>query len=221
MTPTVRAHFERDLLRLQDDVLQLGHMARQAVTLAMRALEEGDIDLAREVIAGDLQINQLRYAIEKHCYSLIATEQPVAGDLRSIISALTVSSDLERIGDHGKKIARVCQRMLAQPSTVPVGNISRLAELSLDMLDRALHAYGNRDTVEAAALCQADDQVDAFYKQTFNVVLSYMLEDHRQINGATQLIQAAHELERVGDRSTNIAERVIYSVTGELSDRNV
>ena len=110
--------------------------------------------------------------------------------------------------------------MLETPCRVPIANISRLADLSLDMLDRALRAYAGRDKAEAIAVCEADEQVDAYYKQTFNVLLSYMLEDPRCIGSATQLLAAAHELERIGDRATNIGERVIYSVTGELADRN-
>jgi phosphate transport system protein len=220
MNTGVRAHFDRDLLRLHESVLQLGLMVRQAAANGIKALEQGDSELAHEVIAGDVAVNRLRYEVERQCYALLATEQPVAGDLRSIISALTVSSDLERIGDHGKRLARSWLRMLETPCRVPIANISRLADLSLDMLDRALRAYAGRDKAEAIAVCEADEQVDAYYKQTFNVLLSYMLEDPRCIGSATQLLAAAHELERIGDRATNIGERVIYSVTGELADRN-
>jgi phosphate transport system protein len=198
----------------------LGSLARQAVTRAMQALAEGDADLAREVVAEDARLNELRYDIERQCYGLIATEQPVAGDLRSITAALTVSTDLERIGDHGKKLARIYLRMLDQPLAEPLTNITRLSELSLGLLDRVLAAYADHDVTEAEAVCRADDQVDAYYKQTFNVLLSYMLENPRVITACTQLLQAAHELERIGDRATNIGERVIYSVTGELNDLN-
>jgi phosphate transport system protein len=220
MTSAVRTRFERDLNRLYESVLELGSLARQAVTRAMQALEQGDADLAREVVAEDVHLNNLRYEIEKHCYALIATEQPVAGDLRAIIAALTVSTDLERIGDHGKKLARIYLRMLDQPLAAPLANITRLSELSLGLLERALAAYASHDVDEAQAVCRADDQVDAYYKQTFNVLLSYMLENPRVITACTQLLQAAHELERIGDRATNISERVIYSATGELSDLN-
>ena len=165
-------------------------------------------------------MNRMRYDVEAECYTLLATEQPVAGDLRAIVSALTVAQDLERIGDHGKKIARISIRMQQEPKSIPLGDIPRLGEMALALLDRALRAYGSADTVEAKAVCRDDDQVDALYKQTFNVVLSYMVERPRWIGAGTQLLQAMHEMERVADRATNVAERVIYSVTGELIDLN-
>lgn len=220
MASGVRSRFERELDALNQNVLNLGSAARQAVGHAMTALENGDGQLARELIAADVDLNSLRYEIELKCYELLATEQPVAGDLRVIVAGLIVSTELERVGDHGKKIARSCLRILDNPHTVPLTNLSRLGELALDMLDRALRAYAQLDPVEAKAVCRADDQVDAYYKQTFNVLLTYMLEDPRTIGSATQLLQVAHELERIGDRATNIGERVIYAVTGELADLN-
>jgi len=186
----------------------------------VQALVTGDAELAREVIDSDTAINALRYEVEQECYFLLATEQPVARDMRVIVSALIVSSDLERIGDHGKKIAQAYLRMLENPRPIPVTNIERMAAMALAMLDRALGVYATQDLGEARAVCNADDEVDAFYKQTFNVILSYMLENSRLIGSGTHLLQAAHELERVADRSTNVAERVIYSVTGELQDLN-
>jgi phosphate transport system protein len=180
----------------------------------------GDAELAREVIAADTAINALRYEVEQECYYLLATEQPVARDMRTIVSALTVSSDLERIGDHGKKIAKAYLRMMESPRPIPVSTIERMGVLALAMLDRTLSVYVTQDLDEARAVCDADDEVDAFYKQTFNVILSYMLENSRLIGPGTYLLQAAHELERVADRSTNVAERVIYIVTGELMDLN-
>ena len=220
MTPGVRTRFARELDRLNQDALRLGSGARQAVARAMTALETDDGQLARELIAADVEINTLRFEIERRCYALIATEQPVAGDLRLIVAVLIVTTELERIADHGKKIARICLRLLDSPHPVPITNLSRLSELALEMLDRALHAFASMDQAEAVALCKADDHVDAYYKQTFNILLTYMLEDPSTIGAATQLLQAAHELERIGDRATNIGERVIYAVSGQLSDLN-
>lgn len=238
MSTAVRTRFEQGLAELNENVLVLGGLARQAVARSVNALTQGDPELAREVIAGDPGINQIRFDVEKRCYALLATEQPVAGDLRAIVAALIVTTDLERIGDHGKKIARIYLRMLETPRPIPspparpawpgqadgdlrLGDIPRLAEMALAMLDRSLRALAARDAVEARAVCLADDQVDALYKQTFNVILSYMLENPRLIGPATYLLQVAHELERVADRATNIGERVIYAVTGELTDLNV
>lgn len=220
MPLAVRAHFDKSLAKLHQDVLRLGSLAQMSVRNGVRALVEGDADLAREVISVDVVINDLRFDVEHECYALLALEQPVARDMRAIVSALIVSSDLERIGDHGKKIAQAHLRMLEDPRPIPVMNIQRMADMALSMLERALGVYTSQDLEEAQAICDADGDVDAFYKQTFNVILSYMLENSRLIGAGTHLLQAAHELERVADRATNVAERVIYSVTGELADLN-
>jgi phosphate transport system protein len=182
---------------------------------------EDNADLAREVIAKDVELNRLRYDIEGECYHLLVTEQPVAGDMRAIISGVIIASELERIADHGKKIARTYLRMLEDPRMVPLGDIPRMGELALGLVDRALRAVAHRDVEEARAVCRADDQVDALYKQAFNLTISYMLENPRQIAAGAHLIGVAHELERIGDRATNVAERVIYAVTGELVELNV
>jgi phosphate transport system protein len=220
MAPGARARFDEQLSQLTENVLRLGSLAREAVGRSVRALVAGDAELAREVIGSDTAINTLRYEVEQECYFLLATEQPVACDMRVIVSALIVSSDLERIGDHGKKIAQAYLRMLENPRPIPVANIERMATMALAMLDRSLGVYATQNVEEARSVCNADDDVDAFYKQTFNVILSYMLENSRLIGPGTYLLQVAHELERVADRSTNVAERVIYSVTGELQDLN-
>ncbi len=221
MPPGIRAHFDEALARLNEDVLRLGSLAREAVRRALQALSEGDADLAREVIAADANVNALRFDVERQCYFLLVSEQPVARDMRTIVSALTVSSDLERIGDHGKKIAQTYLRMLESPRSIPLAGILQMGQMALSMLDRALEVYVTQDLGEARAICQADNEVDAYYKQTFNVILSYMLENPRLIGAGTYLLQVAHELERVADRATNVAERTIYSATGELTDMNV
>ena len=221
MVSHLRIRFDQELAELQEQVLILGSRVREAVACGVQALMDGDTERAREVIAGDLAINDLRYAIEKQCYALLAVEQPVAGDMRRIVAALTMVNDLERIGDHGKRIARICLRMDGSPRPIPMGDVQRLSELALTMLDRGLRALAAQDVAEARAVCAADDQVDALYKQMFNVALSHMLESARAIAAGTYLIQVGHELERVGDRATNIAERLIYASTGELADLNV
>ena len=221
MTVAVRTHFEKQLGQLQEDVLLLGSLARQAVARAVKALVEGDADLARTVVAEDVGVNRLHYDVEMACYGLLATEQPVARDLRTIVSALSIANNLERIGDHGKRIARIMLRMSERPQPIPLGDIPYMGDRALDMLGRALQAVAQHDVELARALCRDDDYVDALYKQTFNITLSYMLDKPQLISAGTHLIQIAHELERVGDRATNVAERVIYSATGALVDLNV
>lgn len=221
MTTGVRLRFDKELAKLNESVWELGALAEQSVVRAMKALVDGNSELAREVMAADQEINKRRFGVEHDCYALLVTEQPVARDMRVIISALSVTNDLERIGDHGKKIARTYLRMLENPRPIPTGDIQRLSGMAVAMLERALRAYASDDVAEANAVCAADDDADALYKQTFNVILSYMLENPRLIGVGTYLIQIAHELERVADRATNIAERVIYASTGELLDLNV
>jgi phosphate transport system protein len=242
MSNGTRIHFSRELMRLQEDVLQLGFLARGSVASATQALMNGDADLAAAVVATDERINDLRFEVESECYALLAMEQPVAGDLRRIVSLLTITSDLERIGDHGKKIARISLLMndsqlqtpasvrtisvsprvrgIAAQSAIPWGSVQRMCELSLKMLDDALHSLAANDVAEARAVCAQDNQVDALYRQMFNVALTYMLESPRAIAPGTYQIQIGHELERVADRATNIAERLIYAATGELVDLN-
>ena len=220
MTGT-RDRFDRELAHLQARLLEMGSQVHAATGRGLQALVEDNADLAREVIAADKELNRLRYDIEGECYHLLVTEQPVAGDMRAIVSGIIIASELERIADHGKKIARTYLRMLEDPRMVPLGDIPRLGEMALNLVDRALRSIAHRDVEEARAVCLADDEVDALYKQSFNLTISYMLENPRQIAAGAHLIGVAHELERIGDRATNVAERVIYAVTGELIELNV
>jgi phosphate transport system protein len=220
MSPLLRAHFDMELARLTESVLEMGSRARQAVAASIRALLNNDMDLAAEVIAGDVAIDEARYRIEKQCYALLVMEQPVASDMRNVVAALSVASELERVGDHGKRIAKLDKRQQGLAESLPMSGIKRMCDISLQMVDQALQAYAARDVEAARLLCKEDDELDALYKQTFNVTLSYMLENTRAIGPGTYLIQVAHELERVGDRATNIAERTIYAQTGELMELN-
>lgn len=217
----LRTRFDRELVELTERVLEMGSRARQAVSQAVTALVTSDVELAREVIAGDSVINAMRFVIERTCYAMLALEQPVAADMRHIVSALTISNDLERMGDHAKRISAMVIRMGDELKPMPLRDVKRLADIGLAMTDRALAAVVSQDVAEAKEVCQLDDQADALYKQIFNVTLSYMLENPRLVGTGTYLIQTAHELERVADRATNIAERAIYSATGELVDLNV
>jgi phosphate transport system protein len=221
MSGGVRVHFEKALTQLQESVLELGSRAQRAVADGLAALVNGDADLAREVIAADVGINRLRYDIEFECYSLLVTEQPVARDMRAIVAALTVVGDLERIADHGKKLARIYLRLREDPQPMPLGEMAVLGDLALAMLARALRALAAHDIAEAEAVCRSDDQADALYKRVFNAIVNQMVANPQQISAGTHLLQAAHELERIGDRATNVAERVIYTVTGDLIEMNI
>lgn len=221
MSPLLRSHFDMELARLTESVLEMGSRSRQALAASVSALMENDLELAAEVVAGDIAIDEMRHRIEKQCYALLVAEQPVAGDMRNIVAALTIASELERVGDHAKRIAKLQQRQNIAPTSIPMGGIDRMCELALKLIDRALKAYASRDVDTAQQVCKDDDEIDALYKQTFNVTLSYMLENTKSIGPGTYLIQVAHELERAGDRATNIAERTIYAETGELMELNL
>ena len=216
----LREHFGQALRTLAASTQDLGRAAEGAVEQALLAMLHDDPDLARSVIVKDLAINQMRFDIERACYDLIATEGPVASDLRAIVAILSIAADLERIADHGKKVANMALRMAGMPRPSFLSDVQRLGQLSLVMLQQAMHSLASRDLAEAHLVCKADDEVDGLYKQTFNLLLSDMLEDPHTVAAGTYLIQAAHEFERVGDRATNIAERVIYTVTGDLVELN-
>lgn len=220
MTTAIRSRFDRELAELAEMLLDLGSRARHEVARGVQAYLRNDTALAQEVINADRAINQLRYRIEELCYQLLAMEQPVARDLRVVVAALIIAIEFERMADHGKKLARICLRTANDPRPLPADDIGRLSEAALGLFDRVLRALADQDVSEARAACQLDDHVDALYKQLFNVKLSYMLENTRAIGPGTYHIQVAHELERVGDRATNVAERLIYAVTGEMVDLN-
>lgn len=220
MTAGIRSRFVRELAQLAELLLDLGSRARHEVARGVEAYIQNDVDLARDVISEDKATNELRYRIEELCYQLLAMEQPVARDLRAVVATLIIAIEFERMADHGKKLARICLRTTNEPRVLPADDIARLSEAVLNMFDNALRALAEQDVDQARAVCQSDDLVDALYKQLFNVKLSYMLENPRAIGAGTYHIQVAHELERVGDRATNVAERLIYAVTAEMVDLN-
>jgi phosphate transport system protein len=212
----MRQAFERELQRLQDEMLVLGSMVENALTEAVKALKERDQEAARRLIAQDRTINEHRFTIEQDCLVLIATQQPMAGDLRTLASVLEITGELERIGDYAKGIARICLLLGADPLIKPILDLPRMAEKARTMLHRALDAFIRRDVALARAIPQEDDEVDALYNQVYRVLLTYIIADPSTIEQVNYLMWAAHNLERAADRVTNICERVLFAVTGEL-----
>ena len=180
-----------------------------------------DADLARQIIADDTQINTQRYKLEEAAVQLIATQQPLAGDLRLIASVIHISTDLERMGDYAEGIAKIALMHGDQPPVKPLIDIPRMAEIARSMLRRSLDAFIRRDVDAARALVGEDDEVDALYDQVYRELLTYMIEDPKLIQRATWLLWAAHNLERIADRATNICERVVYMVTGVNEDVDI
>ncbi len=214
----MRAAFHKKLREIQDDVLAMGSMVEKAVSYSIEALKTRDLDMARELITDDLKINDKRFTIEEKCIQLIATQQPMASDLRSIICVLSIITEVERIGDYAVGIAKIVVMIGDEPPLKPLIDVPRMAEKVNDMLRRSLDAFINRDADAARKIAAEDDEVDNLYDQVFRELLTYMAEDPRTITRATRLIWVAHNLERSADRVTNICERVVFTVTGKMEE---
>jgi len=216
-----RETFERELQRLQDETLALGSMVENAITESVEILKRRDMESSRRLIAQDHIINEKRFAIEAEALVLIATQQPMASDLRTIAAVLDITSELERIGDYAKGIAKINLMIGEEPLVKPLVDLPRMAGKARDMLHRALEAFVQRDVGLARAIPVADDEVDALYDQVYRELLTYIMADPKTIKQANYLLWAAHNLERAADRVTNICERVIFTVTGEMVEMDV
>ena len=217
----VRSGFEHDMQTLQDDLLLMGSMVEKQIERSMDALRSLDQEGARTVIEGDEAIDQLRFQIEERAIQLIATQQPLASDLRTIISALNMIIDMERMGDHAEGIAKIVLLHRDEPLLKPLVDLPRMATIAGRMLHQALDAFVARDIEGARHVSLEDDEIDLLYEQVYRELLTYMLNDPRTINRATWLLWVGHNLERIADRATNIAERVVFLVTGRLEQINV
>lgn len=216
-----RAEFDRELRLLQDDLLLMGSMVEKAIVRAVDALKRRDLDESRRVVDEDDAINRKRFQIEKQVISLIAAQQPIAGDLRRLIVTSHVAVELERIGDYAEGISRISLQMGDEPPLKPLVDIPRMTDLATDMLRRSLDALVNQDIVSSHAVCDDDDKVDEIYSQLHHELIQMMISDPSAVERATYLIWVTHDLERIADRATNIAEQVIYMVTGEMVEINV
>ena len=211
-----REIFDTELQRLQDELLVLGSMVEGAITESVVVLKARDFEGSRRVIAQDRVVNEKRRAIEEATLVLIATQQPMAGDLRTLAAILEIAGELERIGDYAKGIARINLFIGEEPLMKPLIDIPRMAVKARDMLHRALEAFINRDVDMARSIPSEDDEVDALYDQVYRELATYIFADPRNIDQVNNLLWAAHNLERTADRVTNICERVIFTVTGEI-----
>ena len=213
-----RTAFHKKLREIQDDVLAMGSMVSKAMLRSIEALKNRDLDLASRIIVDDKAINQKRYEIEEKCIELIATQQPMASDLRIILAVLNVISEVERIGDYAEGIAKIAIMIGDEPPLKPLIDIPRMAEQTVSMLQRSLDAFVNRDAEAARKISTEDDSIDHLYDQVFRELLLFMAEDPKTITRATRLIWVAHNLERAADRVTNICERVVFVVTGKMEE---
>ena len=202
-------------------MLALAGMVEAAIERGVRALRERDIELAQQIIADDLLLNRTRYDIEEHCLEIMATQQPLAGDLRTIVAVLHIIVDLERMGDHAEGIAKIALMLGDEPPLKPYIDIPRMADIATRMLMSSVEAFKNRDAELARRICDQDDEVDALYDQVYRELVTYMVHDPKTIERATHLTWVAHNLERIADRVTNICERVVYLVEGRIEELNV
>jgi phosphate transport system protein len=216
-----RTAFKRQLVEIQEDMLVLADMVESAIRRSIQALKDRDRELAHQVIADDLKVNRKRYDIEERCLELIATQQPLAGDLRTIVAVLHMIVDLERMGDHAEGVAKIAATLADEPPLKPYIDLPRMAEVASEMLRESLEAFKHRDADRARSVIDRDDEVDALYDQVYRELLTYMLSDPQTIERATHLIWVAHNLERIADRVTNVCERVAYLVTGKMEEMNV
>jgi phosphate transport system protein len=214
----IRTTFHKKLREIQDDILAMGSMVSKAILRSVEALKNRDLDLAHQIITDDQKINNKRFEIEEKCIELIATQQPMASDLRIIVTVLNIITELERIGDYAVGIARIVIMIGDEPPLKPLIDIPRMAEQTVAMLRRSLDAFVNRDAEAAKKISAEDDLVDNLYDQVFRELLVFMAEDPKTITRATHLIWVAHNLERSADRVTNICERVVFVVTGKLEE---
>jgi len=216
-----REDFDLKLNQLQSEVETLAQIVGKSINRAVDALKRRDLVASQEVINDDDYIDHKRFEIEERCADMIATQQPMAGDLRGIIALLHIVVELERMGDYAEGIAKISISMGEDPPLKPLIDIPRMAEKATTMLNDSIDSLLNRDMVKANAVCLADDEVDELYNQVYRELILFMVQDPETIQKATYLLWVAHDLERIADRATNIAERVIFLVTGKLVEINV
>jgi phosphate transport system protein len=217
---TTRHLFDKSLEELNEKIAHLGNLVNNQIEEAMIALINQDFELANQVVTGDIEINELQSALEESCMLLIATQQPFAKDLRKIVAAFKISINLERMGDLAVDIAKLTIRSGDQPLLKPLLDIPRMSEQVRTMVLKGIEACKAEDAEAAREMSKMDDIVDHLYAQVFRELLVFMMEDPHKISQATYLIFTARFLERMGDYCTNIAEEVVYIVTGKRSDLN-
>jgi phosphate transport system protein len=213
-----RKQFENALQQLGNDLLKLGLNARSALLASVVALAERDAEASWALINADEQINEQRHHLELDCLTVIATQQPMAGDLRRIATVLYIATELERIGDYAKTIAKLNLRIGDEKLVEPLTNIKRMSELAMNMLEQALQAFENSDTALARRIPESDDEIDDLYDKVFRHAMDHVRDDIAHVDQVNYIIMIAYSLERTADRVINVCERVIYMVEGVIVD---
>lgn len=221
MNQTVQTAFDREYQVFTIDLVRMSEMVSAAIEQSIQALVQQDVTLAQQVIDNDEQVNALRFRLEEQCLTLIATRQPIAGDLRRVIAALHIIDEIERMGDHAAGIAKTVLLMKEEPLVKVLKKIPKMAEVSRQMLADSIQAFLTRDVTWARQIAERDVEMDQLYKEVFNRLVEVMGEKKGMVTRATYMLWCAHNLERIADRVTNIAERVIFMTTGDLRELNV
>jgi phosphate transport system protein len=217
MAGNIRTTFDREFGRICDDLAAISAGIDRAIECSMQALVENDRAAAEDVIQGDERINQLRFKVEEACVQLIATQQPAASDLRKVIAAMHLAVEMERMGDYAAGIAKTVI-LMDEPLHKTIKKLEKMSELSRVMLGDSMKAFLNQDAAWAREIASRDDEIDALYQAIFERLVVIMARKPETIKGATYLMWCAHNLERIADRVTNIAERVIFMTTGDLRE---
>jgi phosphate transport system protein len=213
-----REHYGQELKDLRTSVVTMASMVDKAINNAVAALVQRDVSMAQQVVADDRAINEHRWRTEEHALLVIATQAPMARDLRMIAAVIHIVTDLERMADHAAGIAKIALQTADQPPFKPLVDIPRMSEIARAMLHDAITAFIEDDQASARAIVARDDEVDALYEQIYRELLTFMLADPTTIDQATHLLWVAHNLERIADRVTNICERVVFAATGQLEE---
>ncbi len=218
MSKSTRARYDQNYAAIEDDILKMGSFVQDAIRNSIECLKQRDTHLAQEVIDRDLRINDLRFKIEEACLTLIATQQPTAGDLRAVVAAMNIVVDMERMADHASGIAKTVIRMGDEPLLKPLIDLPKMADLAREMLSDSLDAFIKRDAPAAKAIAPRDEEMDRLYKDIFDELVEIMAHKPGSVERATYLLWCAHNLERIGDRAINIVERVIFMTTGDMRE---
>jgi phosphate transport system protein len=213
-----RETLTKQIQQIQDEVLLLGSMVEQATLRSVSTLKNRDALEARQVFNDDHLINEKRFAIENAILILIATQQPMAHDLRLLAAMMEVITELERMGDYAKGIAKITMRLQDSPVSIPIRDIEKMAEMAVDMLHRSLSAFISENPNLAYKISSEDDKVDALYNQVYKTIVAGMISDPQLIDHSNLLMWVVHNLERMADRVTNICERTVFIATGELAE---
>ncbi len=216
-----REAYHKALKDLEGELQQMAVMVGSAVRESMDALKGRDLETSKRIVHNDIHVNRKRFEIEEKCIRIIATQQPMAVDLRILAAIINIITDLERIGDHAEGTAKISLAIGDAPLVKPLVDMPKMAEKAVSMLERCMKAFIDRDIETAKKICNEDDEVDAYYDEIYKDLVHLMIENPKLIKDATYLIWAAHNIERIADRVTNIAERVVYMVTGKMEEMNV